>query len=161
MRSTRGLGPITMTSCTSLRIENNLSNRLSELHFIRKNSGFIYMAEKNYENFFDSYMVKNVLLPTARIRAMLYALISVNHSLDLFFTEMSVKYAIIDLKVLEQKIQNLRLLRGLIQTNMSVVYDELDYNPRQHYTAVLTHLMRMFSLERIIDRIGKKFRDHL
>ncbi|GAG54096.1 unnamed protein product, partial [marine sediment metagenome] len=26
------------------RIENNLSNRLSELHFLRRNSGFIYMA---------------------------------------------------------------------------------------------------------------------
>jgi hypothetical protein len=38
------------------RIQNNLSNRLSELHFIHRNSGFIYMAEENYKNFFKSYM---------------------------------------------------------------------------------------------------------
>jgi 8-oxo-dGTP diphosphatase len=140
-----------------LRIEKNLSNRLSELHFIRKNSGFIYMAEENYKLFFDSYMHPFVLLPTARIRAMLYALISINHSLDLLFTEMSSKHAIIDLEVLERKIQSLRLLRGLIQTNMSIIYDELDYNRRQHYTAVLTHLIEEFALEGIIGRIGEKF----
>jgi len=38
------------------RIKDNLSNRLSELHFIYRNSGFIYMANENYEKFFESYM---------------------------------------------------------------------------------------------------------
>ncbi|MHA1461221.1 MAG: hypothetical protein ACTSO8_07040, partial [Promethearchaeota archaeon] len=38
------------------RIENNLSNRLSELHFIRRNSGFVYMIEESYEKYFESYM---------------------------------------------------------------------------------------------------------
>ena len=69
-----------------LRVQNNLSNRLSELHFIRRNSGFIYMEEENYRLFFDSYMREFVLTPTAQIRSLLYALISVNESLDILFT---------------------------------------------------------------------------
>ena len=67
------------------RIENNLSNRLSELHFIRRNSGFIYMEEENYTNFFDSYMKEYVLTPTPKMRAVLFALRSINESLDLLF----------------------------------------------------------------------------
>jgi hypothetical protein len=42
---------------------------------------------------------------------------------------------------------------------MSVVYNELDYNRRQHYTAVLKHLIEEFNLGAggIIDRVNKKF----
>nr|MDO8111734.1 NUDIX domain-containing protein [Candidatus Sigynarchaeota archaeon] len=140
-----------------MRIENNLSNRLSELHFIRRNSGFIYMAEENYKNFFDGYMRQFVLDPTPRIRSMLYALISINHSLDLLFTKISSPHGLIDIEVIEQKLVKLRLLRGMIQTNMSVVYDEIDYNRRQHYTAVLNHLINEFQLDGIIGRIAGKF----
>jgi|GEM_PF-1257003 len=140
-----------------MRIRNNLSNRLSELHFIRRNSGFVYMAEENYTNFFDSYMRKFVLEPTARIRSILYAVMSINHSLDLLFTKLSSPYGLIDIDVIEKKLNNLRLLRGVVQTNMSIIYDELDHNLRQHYTAVLRHLIREFQLDNIIDRIGNKF----
>lgn len=140
-----------------LRIKNNLSNRLSELHFIRRNSGFIYMVDDNYNNFFDSYMRQFVLDPTPRIRAIIYALMSINHSLDLLFTKVSSQYGLIDIDVIEKKLVNLRYLRGSVQTNLSVIYDELDRNRRQHYTAVLNHLIREFQLDRINDRIANKF----
>lgn len=67
------------------RIENNLSNRLSELHLTRRNSGFIYMAEENYRDFFDSYMKEFVLIPAPQMRAVLFALSLINESLDLLF----------------------------------------------------------------------------
>ena len=67
------------------RIQGNLSNRLSELHFIRRNSGFIYMAEENYERFFESYMMKFVIEPTPKMRAVQFSLRSINESLDLLF----------------------------------------------------------------------------
>ena len=140
-----------------MRIQNNLSNRWSELHFIRRNSGFIYMAEENYTNFFDSYMRQFVLDPTPRIRAIIYALMSINHSLDLLFSKVSSPYGLIDIDVIEKKIVNLRFLRGAVQTSLSEIYDELDRNRRQHYTAVLNHLISEFDLDRIIGRIGNKF----
>ena len=139
-----------------MRIENNLSNRTSELHFIRRNSGFIYMAEENYEQFFESYMKVWVLDPTPKIRAVLFALRSINESLDHLFLK-SHSDVIMNLETIEGKIKNLRLLRGLIQTKLSTIYNELDYNRRQHYTSVLKHLIGEFDLQSVVSRVNEKF----
>ena len=138
------------------RIENNLSNRKSELHFIRRNSGFIYMAKENYENFFNTYMIKYVLTPTPKMRAVLFALRSINESLDFLFLKAQLE-GFKDINTIEKKIRNLRLLRGLIQTKLSLIYNELDYNRRQHYTSVLKHLLNEFEIDRIVKRISAKF----
>jgi 8-oxo-dGTP diphosphatase len=138
------------------RIENNLSNRLSELHFIRRNSGFIYMARENYENFFNTYMIEYVLTPTPKMRAVLFALRSINESLDILFLKTQLE-GFKDINIVEKKIRNLRLLRGLIQTKLSLIYNELDYNRRQHYTSVLKHLLDEFEIDRIVNRINDKF----
>jgi len=138
------------------RIENNLSNRLSELHFLRRNSGFIYMAEENYEKFFKSYMKPYVIDPTPKMRAVLFALRSINESLDLLFLK-TQSQAFQGLKVIEQEIRKLRLLRGMIQTTLSTIYNELDYNRRQHYTSVLKHLLTEFEINNIVERINQKF----
>jgi 8-oxo-dGTP diphosphatase len=138
------------------RIENNLSNRLSELHFIRRNSGFIFMAEENYENFFSTYMIEYVLTPTPKMRAVLFALRSVNESLDLLFLKTQLE-GFKDINTIEKKIRNLRFLRGLIQTKLSLIYNELDYNRRQHYTSVLKHLLDEFEIDNIVSRINDKF----
>lgn len=140
----------------SKRIENNLSNRLSELHFIRRNSGFVYMVEESYDKFFESYMIEYVLDPTPKMRAVLFALRSINESLDLLFLKTQSEM-FQDLKSIEMKIKNLRLLRGLIQTNLSMIYNELDYNRRQHYTSILKHLLNEFEIESIVKRINEKF----
>ena len=139
-----------------MRIENNLSNRTSELHFIRRNSGFIYMAKDNYEQFFESYMKVWVLDPTPKIRAVLFALRSINESLDHVFLK-SNSDIFMNLETIEGKIKNLRLLRGLIQTKLSSIYNELDYNRRQHYTSVLNHLINEFGLQSIVSRVNEKF----
>ena len=138
------------------RIENNLSNRLSELHFIRRNSGFVYMKEESYEKFFESYMIKYVLDPTPKMRAVLFALRSINESLDLLFLKTQSE-VFQELKAIENKIRNLRLLRGLIQTNLSLIYNELDYNRRQHYTRILKYLLSEFEIHNIVSRINEKF----
>jgi len=140
----------------SKRIENNLSNRLSELHFIRRNSGFVYMVEESYDKFFESYMIKYVLEPTPKMRAVLFALRSINESLDLLFLKTQSEI-FQDLKSIQMKIKNLRLLRGLIQTNLSKIYNELDYNRRQHYTRILKHLLNEFEIESVVKRINQKF----
>jgi 8-oxo-dGTP diphosphatase len=137
------------------RIENNLSNRLSELHFIRRNSGFIYMREESYDKFFD-YMMKYVISPTPKMRAVLFALRSISESLDLLFLKTQSEMFQY-LKSIEMKIKNLRLLRGLIQTNLSTIYNELDYNRRQHYTSVLKHLLVEFEIESVVKRVNEKF----
>jgi 8-oxo-dGTP diphosphatase len=138
------------------RVRKNLSNRLSELHYIKRNSGFIYMAERNYETEF-SYIKDWVLEPTPRIRAVLFALTTINHSLDVLFMK---RYSdvFMSLERIEKKTNNLRFLRGMIQTKMSLIYNELDQNPRQHYSSVLTHLIRKYRIEETVRRTNDKFK---
>ena len=138
------------------RIRNNLSNRLSELHFIYRNSAFVYMAESNYESFFKSYMKQFVVNPTPRMRSVLFALRSINESLDFLFIK-TRSGAFVNLDIIEDKIKNLGLLRGLIQTQLSLIYNELDYNRREHYTSVLKHLINEFELDDIVSRVNDKF----
>jgi 8-oxo-dGTP diphosphatase len=46
----------------------------------------------------------------------------------------------------------------MIQTKMSLIYSELDWNPREHYTRILLHLLKIFRIEVIIDRVNDKFK---
>jgi 8-oxo-dGTP diphosphatase len=136
------------------RIKQNLSNRLSELHYIKRNSGFIYMAERNIETEFR-YIEKTILESTPEIRAVLFALMTISRSLDALFMK---RYGVfMGLERVEQKIKNLRFLRGMIQTKMSLIYSELDWNRRQHYARVLTHLVNKFRIEEIVRRTNEKF----
>ena len=138
------------------RTKKNLSNRITELHYIQRNSGFIYMAQKNYESEFE-YINQMILTPTPKIRAVLFALMSINNSLDILFMK---RYSDIfmSLEQIEEKTKNLRFLRGMIQTKMSLIYSELDWNPREHYIRVLTHLLKIYRIETIIIRVNDKFK---
>jgi len=138
------------------RTKNNLSNRVSELHYIQRNSGFIYMAQQNYESEFG-YINQMILNPTPKIRAVLFALMSINNSLDILFMK---RYSdvFMSLEQIEEKTKNLRFLRGMIQTKMSLIYSELDWNPREHYVRVLTHLLKIYRIETIIERVNNKFK---
>ena len=138
------------------RTKKNLSNRVSELHYIQRNSGFIYMVPKNYETEFG-YINQMILEPTPKIRSVLFALMSINNSLDVLFMK---RYSdvFMSLEKIEEKTKNLRFLRGMIQTKMSLIYSELDWNPREHYIKVLTHLLKIFRIEVIIDRVNDKFK---
>ncbi len=137
------------------RVKNNLSNRLSELHFIRQNSGFIYMKEENFKMFFEkegSYMRTFVLKPTAEIRSMQFVLSEVINSLDLIFRLYHDKS-----KKIEEKIQRLKSLRGSISNHMSTIYSELDKNSRPHYTKVLKDLLEEFRFKQMLKRMNNKF----
>ncbi|MBK7829409.1 NUDIX hydrolase [Nannocystis sp.] len=140
------------------RVAGNLSNRLSELHLLRKNSGFLYLAPDNMRRFMDSYMRPYVLLPTAQLRAMHFAMFSINESLDVLLMRQA-RDDFFDLVAIEDKLRDLRQIRGALQMKMSEIYNELDSNRRQHYSAVLRHLLGEFNLERggIVARIGEKF----
>jgi 8-oxo-dGTP diphosphatase len=140
------------------RVAGNLSNRLSELHLIRKNSGLLYLAPDNMQQFFDRYMRPFVVAPTAQLRAMHFALFSINESLDILLMRQA-REDFRDRTVIEQKLRDLRQIRSALQMKMSGIYNELDSNKRQHYSSVLRHLLSEFSLERggIFLRISEKF----
>jgi 8-oxo-dGTP diphosphatase len=114
------------------------------------------MAQNNYESEFG-YINQMILTPTPKIRAVLFALMSINNSLDILFMK---RYSdvFMSMEQIEEKTKNLRFLRGMIQTKMSLIYSELDWNPREHYVRVLTHLLKIFRIEVIIERVNNKFK---
>lgn len=138
------------------RVKKNLTNRLSELYYIKRNSGFIYMTERNYETEFN-FVKEYIIEPTPAIRSVLFALMTINNSLDALFMKRYSLLNFMTVERIEQKIKNLRFLRGMIQTKMSLIYSTLDWNPRQLYTRVLTHLIRKFRIEEIVRRTNEKF----
>jgi 8-oxo-dGTP diphosphatase len=138
------------------RIQDNLSNRLSELHYINRNSGFVYMKKENYKEHFERYMKGNVVKPSAEMRAIIFSLREINSSLDILFLNTHAE-GILNVEKLEEKIKNLRFLRGILQNTLSKIYNELDYNRRQHYTKVLKHLVNKFDLEGLKERLNTKF----
>jgi 8-oxo-dGTP diphosphatase len=113
------------------------------------------MAEKNFSEF--PYLQKHILEPTPKIRAVLFALMTINNSLDVLFMK---RYSdmFMSLKTIEDKTNNLRFLRGMIQTKMTLIYSELDWNRRELYTRVLRHLIKVFRLEVVIKRTNDKFK---
>jgi 8-oxo-dGTP diphosphatase len=114
------------------------------------------MVQKNYESEFE-YVNQVVLGPTPEIRAVLFALMSINNSLDALFMK---RYSdvFMSLEKIEEKTKNLRFLRGMIQTKMSLIWSELDWNPRELYRRVLTHLLKIYRIEVILDRVNNKFK---
>ncbi len=101
-------------------------------------------------------MKEFVLDPTPKMRAVLFSLRSINESLDLLFLKTQTQ-AFQDINTIQKKIRNLRTQRGMIQTTLSAIYNELDYNRRQHYTSVLKHLLNEFEVTNIVNRINVKF----
>jgi len=82
------------------RIEEDLSNRESEVHIINKNSAMFYMDPENYTLFFkkDSetpnstgYMYETVIKTAARIRAILHSMLLINQSIDIDTKNLSQK----------------------------------------------------------------------
>jgi len=138
------------------RIKKNLTNRVSELQYIKRNSGFIYMVPKNFETEFK-YIDHVILSPTPQIRAVLFALMSIENSLDILFMK-SYSDVFMSLDQIEEKTKNLRFLRGMIQTKMTLIYSQLDWNPREHYVRILIHLLKIFRIEVIIERVSEKFK---
>ncbi len=137
------------------RTNKNLSNRVTELHYIQRNSGFIYMIQKNYETEFE-YINRVIFNPTQQIRAVLFALMSINNSLDILFMK---RYSdvFMSMEQIEEKTKNLRFLRGMIETKMSLIYSVMDWNPREHNIRVMAHLLKIFRIEVIIERVNSKF----
>lgn len=142
------------------RVESNLSNRESELHYLGTNSGFIYMKESNYEHCFDNYMRECILIPTAKIRAILFIMLSINESLDILSDIQQEESKKRKERTFQSKIEKLKVIRILhqnIQEQMGFILNELVYNRRYHQKYVIKHLMKQFQIEKTYERITTKF----
>ncbi|MCF2144781.1 MAG: hypothetical protein K9W42_13870 [Candidatus Heimdallarchaeota archaeon] len=144
------------------RIKNQLSNRLSELHFITRNSGFIYMNGENYDKFFESYIREKVLGSTAELRTVLFSLVNIelllyNYQQKFYDNEYETK----KLKDIEEEIEVIDKLKINVDRIISDKLILLSYNLRQHYSAINRLLLELYSIEKNFERVNRKFNEIL
>ena len=135
------------------RIQNNISNRLSEVHFIRTNSAFVFMPEEGFARYMP-YMKINFIEQILRIRALLFCYFTLNQEIDEFSRRFSrLKMS---LPAIEKEIEEVEDLERLIENLASRVFNERIINRRTHSKRVLDTCYSLFQIQMTSDTIQEK-----
>jgi hypothetical protein len=135
------------------RIQNNLSNRLSEVHFIRTNSAFIFIAEEElnkYMPYMKTYFIEQIL----QVRALLFSYFTLNKEIDDInrrFSELKSS-----LPAIENEIVLVEDFERLVEKLASQVFNERIINRRAHSKKVLNTCYTLFQIELTSTTIQEK-----
>jgi len=135
------------------RIQNNLSNRLSEVHFIRTNSAFIYIPKEKldkYMPYMQTYFIEQIL----RVRALQFCYFTLNKEIDKInrrFSKLKMS-----LPAIENEIGLVEDLERLIEELASQVFNERIINRRAHSKKVLNTCYSLFQIELTAKTIQEK-----
>ena len=138
------------------RTQNNLSNRTSELHFIRLNSAFIYMAKDSWLNLYGDYMEKFFILQILKTKALLFSYYILNLEIDKsnMFIQ-SIKQP--SLKQLENELESLNNKKILIDNlNDELIRDQI-MNRRAHSKKTLDTSLQLFGINFVRNETNNKF----
>ncbi len=148
------------------RVENDLSNRTSEIHLIHRNSALIYMEPKNYEAFFikdadtpnsTNYMYTSVLNPINKIRTIAFAMIALNSQLDLNLRNLAdEQYVKKPIKQIKDDLDKTTRLKNMLQILLAPFFTDISRSNRQHYTSVLQRAVTLNDIDGIWERISQK-----
>ena len=136
------------------RIQNNLSNRLSEVHFIRPNSSFVFLPESGYDAnipYMNEYFFKQIL----KVRALLFCYYILNDEIDQT-NELIPVLRKQPLKDIEKEIERVEDLNRLIQDLASEVFSERIINRRAHSRKVLNTCYQLFQIDLTSTTIEEK-----
>jgi hypothetical protein len=138
------------------RIENNLSNRLSELHFIRINSGFIYMNRDDWINRYGEYMEKFFIMQILKTKALLFSFYVLNLEID---KSNKFLHGLADptLKQLETEIESISKKKVLIDNLNDELIKEQIMNRRAHSKKTLETCLNLFSIPFVREETNYKF----
>ena len=139
------------------RIYNNLSNRTSELHYIRSNSAFIYMERKDPRwkdwlyGYMQTYFTEQILLA----RAILFCLMVVNEELD----QVSERLRLMPsgaIKLIEKEVSFVEDLNLAVSEISSTLNRERLMNRLSHSTKIVHECFRVFSLGQAAEVVSSK-----
>jgi len=129
------------------RIEVDLSNRTSEMHFINRNSGLIYMEPDNYCRYFikdddtpdsSGYMRDTVVRTIIQIRSIAFAMIVVSDEVDEDTGQLgSEEFSARKSKEIKEDLEVTNKLKLTLQRTISPFFTDLTRSHRQHYHAIL------------------------
>jgi len=148
------------------RVENDLSNRQSEIHLIHRNSALIYMEPKNYTAYFikdadtpdsTNYMYASVINPINKIRTIAFAMIALNSRIDADMKNLVDKdYIKKPVKEIKQDLERTSQLKNMLQILLAPFFTDISRSNRQHYTSVIARAVTLNDIENMWARISQK-----
>jgi len=149
------------------RIEVDLSNRTSEMHFISRNSGLIYLEPDNYRRYFikdddtpnsSGYMRDTVIRTIIQIRSIAFAMIVVSDEVDEDTGQLgSEEFSARKSKEIKEDLEVTNKLKLTLQRTISPFFTDLTRSHRQHYHAILKRCVENNEIEKnwelILDKI--------
>ncbi|MFX1511464.1 MAG: hypothetical protein ACFFCQ_02655 [Promethearchaeota archaeon] len=139
------------------RIENNLSNRESEVHFIRNNSAFIFMPEVWWNEQGGSYMEEFFIHQILRVKGLLFSFYRLNLELDATINHIQ-KFDDPPIRILEEEIEKVSKLEQIVEKMSDKLFEEQIINRRQHSKRVLELCLRIFEIREISIEIKDKLK---
>ncbi|MBN2156848.1 MAG: NUDIX hydrolase [Candidatus Lokiarchaeota archaeon] len=136
-------------------VEGNLAYRKSELHYIRDESAFFYIAESDFNEFFESYYKSRIIRTIGEIRAFQNAIIAVNKSIDELKTNINTA-AYFKLENVTLTLSKLEYLVGVVDSRISEIKNDLESNRYRYYKKVLLHLVEIMDIEQLSEQLQSK-----
>ena len=148
------------------RIEVDISNRTSEMHFINRNSGLIYMDPDNYNRYFikdnntpdsSGYMFNTVIKTIIKIRSIAFAMIVVSDEIDEDTEQLgSEAFMAKKSKEIKDDLEKTNKLKIILQKTLSPIFTDLTRSHRQHYSVVLRRCVENNEIEKNWELIKDK-----
>lgn len=148
------------------RVAHNLSNRTSEMHFVLRNSGFIFMERANYEHYFikdettpksTGYMYNTVIKTILQMRTIGFAMILVNNEIDTDTSQLSSpEFKEKDPALIKDDLEKTNRLKMILQRTLAPFFTDLSRSHRQHYHRLLTHCVDLYEIEKNWEMISDK-----
>ncbi len=133
------------------RIENNLSNRTSELHFYARNSAFIYIEGEGYEKYWN-YVEDVMDPPLVRARGVIFVMLKLQDLIQRFLQELP-DLKMQDISIIEEKQAELEKTNQSLMQLIAVIRREDMINMRQHARALNDHLVNLFRIEEVLSHV--------
>jgi len=130
------------------RIENNLSNRTSELHFYSRNSAFLYIEGDGYEKYWK-YVEEVMDPPLVRARGVIFVMLRLQELIQRFLQELPY-LRMQDISIIEEKQEELEKTNRSLMQLIAVIRREDMVNMRQHARALNDHLINIFRIEEVL-----------
>jgi hypothetical protein len=133
------------------RIENNLSNRTSELHYYARNSAFLYIEGDGYEKYWN-YVEDVMDPPLVRARGVIFVMLKLQELIQRFLHELP-DLKMQDISIIEEKQAELEKTNRSLMQLVAVIRREEMINMRQHARALNDHLINLFRIEEVLSHV--------
>jgi hypothetical protein len=138
------------------RIENNLSNRTTELHFYARNSAFLYIEGEGYDKYW-TYVEEIMDPPLVRARGVIFVMLKLQELVQKFLQELP-DLRKEDISVIEEKQAEIEKTNQSLMQLIALIRREEMVNMRQHARVLNDHLVHLFRIEEVLDNVTDELR---